>query len=110
MISCLSAWPASTTNQAARATQDRQSRLFDLYDAARAAENQVVWLSSNQTGRMGALRFFGQAKVVGPAGDVLSRTAGRGGLAVAQVEVDEVVERSRLVLHHLRELRPELYR
>jgi predicted amidohydrolase len=109
-IACLSAWPASRTNRASRTTQDRQSRLFDLYDGARAAENQVVWLSANQTGNMGTLRFFGQAKVVGPAGDVLARTAIRGGLAVAEVDVDEVVDRARSVLHHLRELRPELYR
>lgn len=109
VIACLSAWPTSTTNRAERTTQDRQSRLFDLYDCARAAENQVVWLSSNQTGRMGALRFFGQAKVVGPAGDVLARTAVRGGLAVADVDVEQAVARARLVLHHLAELRPEVY-
>jgi predicted amidohydrolase len=109
VIACLSAWPASTTNRAERTPQDRQSRLFDLYDCARAAENQVVWLSSNQTGRMGALRFFGQAKVVGPAGDVLARTAVRGGLAVADVDIDASVTRARLVLHHLTELRPEVY-
>jgi predicted amidohydrolase len=109
IIACLSAWPSSTTNPASRTAQDRQSRLFDLYDCARAAENQVVWASSNQTGRMGALRFFGQAKVVGPAGDVLARTPVRGGLAVADLDVDAVVSRARTVLHHLTELRPELY-
>ena len=66
LIACLSAWPASMTDRASRLPQDRQSRLFDLYDAARAAENQVVLVSSNQTGVMGGLRFLGQAKVVGP--------------------------------------------
>jgi predicted amidohydrolase len=109
IIACLSAWPSSRTHVAARTAQDRQSRLFDLYDSARAAENQVVWLSSNQTGRMGALKFFGQAKVVGPAGDVLARTPVRGGLAVADIDVETALSRARTVLHHLTELRPELY-
>ena len=71
-----------------RLAQDRQSRLFDLYDCARAAENQVVLVSSNQTGAMGGLRFLGQAKVVGPGGDVLARTWAKAGLAVAELDVD----------------------
>ena len=45
VLACLSAWPASVTDRASRLPQDRQSRLFDLYDCARAAENQVVWVS-----------------------------------------------------------------
>ena len=66
MIACLSAWPTSLTNRAPRMAQDRQARLFDLYDQSRAAENQVLWLSANQSGRSGALHFLGRAKVVGP--------------------------------------------
>jgi predicted amidohydrolase len=109
IIACLSAWPASITQRAPRLTQDRQSRLFDLYDCARAAENQVVWVSANQTGSMGGLRFLGQSKVVGPGGEVLARTWGKAGLAVAEVDVDAEIERARLVLHHLAERRPDLY-
>ena len=110
VIACLSAWPASVTQRAPRLPQDRQSRLFDLYDCARAAENQLVWVSANQTGTMGALRFLGQAKVVGPAGDVLARTAAKAGLAVAEIDVDASIDRIRELLDHLRERRPELYR
>jgi predicted amidohydrolase len=109
-IACLSAWPASVTDRAARLPNDRQSRLFDLYDSARAAENQVVWVSSNQTGIQGNLRFLGQAKVVGPGGDVLARTGSKGGLAEATVDVDHEVDRARRTLHHLAERRPDLYR
>lgn len=109
VLACLSAWPASMTDRASRLPQDRQSRLFDLYDQARAAENQVVWVSSNQTGVMGGLRFLGQAKVVGPGGDILARTSSKGGLAVAEIDVDAEVTRSRRVLHHLAELRPGAY-
>ena len=110
LVACLSAWPASVTNRAPRLVQDRQSRLFDLYDCARAAENQVVWVSANQTGAMGRLRFLGQSKVVGPAGDVLARTWAKAGLALADVDVAGSVARARLVLSHLRERRPEAYR
>ncbi|MCW2795578.1 carbon-nitrogen hydrolase family protein [Nocardioides sp.] len=109
ILACLSAWPASMTDRASRLPQDRQSRLFDLYDSARAAENQVVWVSSNQTGVMGGLRFLGQAKVVGPGGDILSRTSSKGGLAVSEIDVDAEVTRSRRILHHLKELTPSAY-
>lgn len=109
ILACLSAWPASITDRASRLPQDRQSRLFDLYDSARAAENQVVWISSNQTGVMGGLRFLGQAKVVGPGGDVLARTWSKGALAVAEVDVDQEIARSRRILHHLKERNPASY-
>jgi predicted amidohydrolase len=109
VIACLSAWPASLTARAPRLAQDRQSRLFDLYDCARAAENQIVWVSSNQTGVTGGLRFLGQAKVVGPGGEVLARTWAKAGLAVAELDIDAEIDRARLVLSHLRERRPDLY-
>lgn len=109
VVACLSAWPASVTDRASRLPQDRQSRLFDLYDQARAAENQVFWVSANQTGVMGGLRFLGQAKVVGPGGDVLARTTSKGGLAVVEVDVRAEIARSRRILHHLAELSPAAY-
>ncbi|GLZ47592.1 apolipoprotein N-acyltransferase [Actinomycetospora sp. NBRC 106375] len=109
IIACLSAWPTSLTNRAPRMAQDRQARLFDLYDQARAAENQVVWLSSNQSGRNGALHFLGRAKVVGPGGEILARTWSKGGLAVAEVDLPGAVGAARAVLHHLTERRPETY-
>lgn len=109
VLACLSAWPASVTDRASRLPQDRQSRLFDLYDAARAAENQVVWVSSNQTGVMGGLRFLGQAKVVGPGGDVLARTSSKGGLAITEIDVELEVARARRLLHHLEERTPSAY-
>jgi nitrilase len=109
IVACLSAWPASITDRASRLPQDRQSRLFDLYDSARAAENQIVLVSSNQTGVMGGLRFLGQAKIVGPGGDILARTSSKGGLAVAEVDVAAEVSRSRRILHHLKELVPSSY-
>ena len=109
ILAILSAWPASLTNRAPRLAADRQTRLFDLYDCARAAENQVLVVSANQTGAFGSLTFLGRAKVVGPGGDVLSRTSAKAGLATAHVDVDVELERARTVLHHLAERRPETY-
>ncbi|MDT4911493.1 MAG: hypothetical protein QOC66_621 [Pseudonocardiales bacterium] len=109
LVACLSAWPAGITKPGTRLPQDRQSRLFDVYDSARAAENQIVWVSANQTGSAGGLRFLGQAKVVGPGGELLARTWAKAGLAVAEVDVETEVDQARLVLHHLQARRPDLY-
>jgi predicted amidohydrolase len=109
VLAFLSAWPASLTNRAPRLVTDRQTRLFDLYDCARAAENQVVVVSSNQTGTYGRLRFLGRAKVVGPGGEILARTSTKAGLAVADIDVESEVGRARRVLHHLADRRPSAY-
>lgn len=104
------AWPASRTNKADTLTRDRQRRMFDLYDQARAAENQVVVVSANQIGRHGNLRFFGQSKIVQPDGDVRSVVGARSGMAVADIDVEEAVDAARRTFSHLDELRPIAYR
>jgi predicted amidohydrolase len=109
VLACLSAWPASITDPARRVVKDRQARLFDLYDCARAAENQVVLVSANQTGSTGRLRFLGQAKVVGPGGDVRARTWSKAGLAVADIDVAAELSKARRVLDHLAERQPHTY-
>ena len=110
ILACLSAWPTSITNRAPRMALDRQSRLFDLYDQARAAENQVVLVSANQTGSLGRMRFLGQAKVVGPGGEILARTWSKAGMAVAELDVQAELTLARRVLSHLGERRPDAYR
>ncbi|MEJ5913635.1 carbon-nitrogen hydrolase family protein [Pseudokineococcus sp. 1T1Z-3] len=103
VLVCLSAWPASATDRAERLRLDRQARLFDIYDAARAAENQVWLVSANQTGRQGRLHFLGQAKVVDPSGDVVARTWSQGGMASAVADVSGGVAQARRRVHHLRD-------
>jgi predicted amidohydrolase len=110
VLACLSAWPTSLTNRAPRMAQDRQARLFDLYDQARAAENQIVLVSSNQTGVLGELHFLGQAKVVGPGGDILARTWAKAGIATAELDVVAEIAKARRVLRHLDERKPDVYR
>ncbi|ARC58315.1 N-carbamoyl-D-amino acid hydrolase [Frondihabitans sp. 762G35] len=103
ILACLSAWPASITDRSDRLRNDRQAHLFDLYDCARAAENQVYLVSSNQTGVLGGLRFLGQAKIVDPAGEIVSKTWAKGGLAEATVDVEAGVARARRTMNHLRD-------
>jgi predicted amidohydrolase len=109
ILAFLSAWPASLTNRAPRLAVDRQTRLFDLYDHARAAENQVVVVSANQTGRYGRLTFLGRAKIVGPGGDRRGPCTSGATLVRARLDVRAEIDRARAVLHHLDERRPESY-
>ncbi len=109
VITCMSAWPASRTGSAPDLAEDRWTRRFDLFDQARALENQVVWLSANQSGSFGSLRFVCSAKVVGPGGDVLATTGVRPGTAVAEVDVRALLDGARRSMAHLRDRRPDAY-
>lgn len=109
ILVCPCAWPASRTNRADSLARDRQRRLFDLYDRARAAENQVWLVAANQTGRHGALRFLGQSKVVRPDGEVVAAVGARAGLAVVDIDVASGLDQARRRFHHLRERRPDRY-
>ncbi len=103
------AWPASRTRSTST-VRDRQRLMFDVYDSARAAENQVVLVSANQTGRHGSMRFFGSSKVVLPDGSTAAFTGDRAGMVHADVDLEETVSRARRTFHHLQERRPEAYR
>ena len=109
IVASLSAWPVCRQRPALRIAQDRQTRHFNLTDAARAVENQVVWVSSNLTGTLGPLRFLGNAKVVDPDGVVLARTGSRAGIAVAAIDAAAAVREARLGIDHLADRRPGAY-
>jgi predicted amidohydrolase len=109
IVACLSAWPSSRSAPAANLADDRWARRFDLFDQARALENQVVWASANQSGVFGSLRFVGQAKVVGPGGDVLATTGTDAGVAVADVDVPDLLATARRSMFHLLDRRPAAY-
>lgn len=106
---CVSAWPGSRTNPAADLAEDRWKRRFDLFDRARALENQIVWLSANQSGTFGSLRFVGSAKVVDPGGDILADTGVAAGVATAELDVARALDTARRSMGHLRDRRPETY-
>jgi predicted amidohydrolase len=109
IVASLAAWPVCRFDPATRIRDDRQTRQFNLLDQARAIENQVVWVSSNLSGRAGGLRFMGQAKVVSPDGAVLAQTGGRPGVAVARVDVSGEVTGARGFFSHLADMVPKSY-
>lgn len=109
VIACLSAWPAGRTNSHPDLAQDRWTMRHDLFDRARALENQVVYVSSNQSGTFGDLRFVGSAKVVGPGGDVLAATGVGEGMAVAEVDLPGTLDAARRGMSHLADRRPDAY-
>jgi predicted amidohydrolase len=106
----MAAWPADRHRPAARIADDRQTRHFDLIDQARAVENQVVWVSSNGTGKWGPLRFLGRSKVVDPDGDILASTGARAGVAHAEVDRGEAIGLVKRHIDHLADRRPHSYR
>ncbi|WP_216898346.1 carbon-nitrogen hydrolase family protein [Nocardia alni] len=110
IITSLSAWPTARTATTERLEDDRWTQRFDIFDRARAVENQVVWIASNQAGTFGSLRFVCNAKIVGPGGDILATTGAAPGLASATVDVDHALELARGGgMYNLRDRRPELY-
>ena len=109
IIASLAAWPTCRTQPASWTRRDREVRHFNLLDQARALENQVVWVSANQSGRLGSLRFPGHAKVVDPDGRVLSSTGSRPGMALARVDSLRAVDAARSELSHLADRRPLAY-
>lgn len=109
IICCMSAWPAARTNPAPELADDRWTRRFDLFDQARALENQVLWVSANQSGTFGSMRFVASAKVVDSGGDVLATTGTAGGTAYASVELHPMLAGARAGMFHLRDRRPDAY-
>ncbi|SDC58655.1 carbon-nitrogen hydrolase family protein [Actinokineospora iranica] len=109
IVVCVSAWPGSATNPEPDLAKDRWKRRFDLFDRARALENQIVWLSANQSGTFGSMRFVASAKVVDPGGDVLADTGVAEGMAVAELDVRAALETARRSMGHLRDRQPHAY-
>ncbi|AQT79475.1 carbon-nitrogen hydrolase family protein [Mycolicibacterium litorale] len=109
IIASLSAWPAARTATAENLQEDRWTYRFNTFDVARALDNQVFWVASNQSGTFGSLRYVGNAKVVDPGGNILATTLLGSGMAVAEVDVDQTFRTMRAGMFHLRDRRPDVY-
>lgn len=109
VITSLSAWPAARTATAENLQDDRWTYRFNLFDTARALDNQVFWVASNQSGTFGSLRYVGNAKVVDPGGNILATTLLGSGMAVAEVDIDSTFRTMRAGMFHLRDRRPDVY-
>lgn len=109
IIASMSAWPAARTATAENLQEDRWTYRFNLFDTARALDNQVFWIASNQSGTFGSLRYVGNAKIVDPGGNVLDTTLLGSGMAVADVDIAETFTAMRAGMFHLRDRRPDVY-
>ncbi|MDT0116447.1 carbon-nitrogen hydrolase family protein [Microbacterium sp. PRF11] len=109
IVVSMSAWPAARTATAENLQDDRWTYRFNQFDIARALDNQVFWLASNQSGTFGSLRYVGNAKVVDPGGNILATTLLGTGLAIAEIDVTETFRTMRGGMFHLRDRRPDVY-
>ena len=109
IIASLSAWPAARTATAENLQDDRWTYRFNLFDMARALDNQVFWVAANQAGTFGSLRYVANAKIVDPGGNVLATTLLDSGMAVADVDIDATFKTMRGGMFHLRDRRPDVY-
>ncbi|MGK9272751.1 carbon-nitrogen hydrolase family protein [Williamsia muralis] len=109
IIASLSAWPAARTARADNLQEDRWTYRFNQFDIARALDNQVFWVASNQSGTFGSLNYVGNAKVVDPGGNILATTLLGSGMAVAEVDITAAFEQMRGGMFHLRDRRPDVY-
>ncbi|MGB3371788.1 MAG: carbon-nitrogen hydrolase family protein [Rhodococcus sp. (in: high G+C Gram-positive bacteria)] len=111
IITSISAWPTARTATVENMEDDRWKQRFDIYDRARALENQVVWVAANQAGTFGSLRFVCSAKIVGPGGEILAGTGVEPGLATATVDVEDLIGAARGGgMYNLRDRRPSVYK
>jgi predicted amidohydrolase len=85
--------------------------LYDIFDRARAAENECWFLSANQVGAcdQGQLTFYGHSRIIGPFGNVVADTGEEEGLATAAVPRDSLRRRQWGSLNVFRDRRPETY-
>lgn len=109
IVVSMSAWPAARTATAENLQDDRWTYRFNQFDIARALDNQVFWMASNQSGTFGSLRYVGNAKVVDPGGNILATTLLGAGLAVSEIDIDETFRTMRGGMFHLRDRRPDVY-
>lgn len=109
IVVSMSAWPAARTATAENLQEDRWTYRFNQFDIARALDNQVFWMASNQSGTFGSLRYVGNAKVVDPGGNILATTLLGTGLAIAEIDVSDTFRTMRAGMFHLRDRRPDVY-
>ena len=109
IVVSMSAWPAARTATAENLQDDRWTYRFNQFDIARALDNQVFWMASNQSGTFGSLRYVGNAKVVDPGGNILATTLLGTGLAIAEIDIEGTFRAMRGGMFHLRDRRPDVY-
>jgi predicted amidohydrolase len=85
--------------------------LYDVFDRARAAENECWYLSSDQVGPSdrGELVFYGHSRIIDPLGNVLADTGEEEGIAFAEVPLANLKRRQWGPMNVFHDRRPETY-
>lgn len=109
------AWPLSLEPGKPESTESLLMDQYLLYGRARAAENSRWFISSNYTGDLGGMTFFGHSQVIDPEGRVIADTGDspHSGFALADIDIRGGIEAA--CTHNLgdrfwRDRRPETYR
>lgn len=85
------AWPFADPSNAPHPEVDDMFYIYDVYDKARALENQCFFLSSNQFGICGQISYIGCSNIVSPSGKILATTGYSEGIAYAEVDIKKAV-------------------
>lgn len=76
---------------------------------ARAIENQMYVVACNRCGRTGESAFGGKSMIIGPKGEILSRSGENEEIGVAEIDTEEV-DKVRRFLTVFDDRVPELYK
>jgi len=74
----------------------------------RAYENKIFVVGVNRVGKEESTEFYGKSMIVDPWGRVLAKTGGEDAVVSATIDLDDV-DRARIEMPVLRDLRPEIY-
>lgn len=86
------AWPLTVSDQ----ETDFFAYLSDLFDRARAVENQTWLISSNHVGTSGEHEFFGNSRIVYPNGTICNEIPYmQEGLLIREIDVKGEIVRTR---------------
>ena len=109
IIVCVSAWPAARTASAADLAEDRWTKRFSLFDQARALENQVVWVASNQAGTFGRCASSATRRSSLRAARCSPTPASAPGWRSRRSTSRQELAAARRAMFHLRDRRPDAY-
>ena len=82
------AWPFNEASDEHKAdvSKDLMYRIYKTYETSRAMENQIIFVSSNQTGKTGMIEYFGNSTITDPYGDQLGNTGYEEGIVYAEID------------------------
>lgn len=85
---------------------------FDIFDCARAIENQIWIISSNWVGNIGGGQYCGKSNIVDPTGYILATCGQEEKIVYAEVDIKEGIlqNRAERLQTNMRERKPHAYK